>query len=398
MYSLVLAILSPFKTKARLRFKGNRRFLEVTDKRKPDEKLIWFHCASLGEFEQGRPVIERFKALHPNWQVLLTFFSPSGYEVRKAYPSADIVSYLPFDSKKNARLFLDSFKPDLAVFVKYEFWRNFLFETEKRGVPLLSISSIFRAEQSFFKPWGKFQRDVLGAVNYFFVQNALSERLLRSIGIENVKVIGDTRFDRVQDTLKTVKDIEEIKAFKNAKELMVCGSVWEHDMEVLIPFINNTNLKFVIAPHEINQKEIHQWKNSISRKSINYSELSDRINVAEFDVLFIDNVGMLSSLYQYGNYAFIGGAYGKGLHNILEAATFGMPIFFGNQKYHKFQEAVDLIEKKAAFPVKDSLELESVIQSVDKNEASKIAAEYVKNHTGATDVVLEYLEELISKL
>ncbi len=395
-----LRAASLFGSKAKSRVQHQNNWKTVSHKRDLNKKLAWFHCASLGEFEQGRPLIEGFKKKCPHYQILLTFFSPSGYEVRKDYTEADIVCYLPLDLAGNVNAFLDTFKPELAFFVKYEFWRNFILALAQRNIPVISVSAIFRKGQFYFKPWGTFFREPLLKINYFFVQNELSGELLETIGLSNYDVAGDTRFDRVADALKSVKEISAAARFKGEVKLMVSGSVWEEDMQVLIPFINESKgLKFILAPHEIKEKQISAWESQLSRKSvIKFSEIAEEEDLAQHDVLIVDNVGMLSSLYQYGDFAFIGGGFATGLHNILEAATFGMPIFFGNKSYHKFQEAHDLIEEKGAFAVADTQELEmeyiklrtdQVLYQTTKNAT----AQYVKNHTGATDVILEWLEK-----
>ena len=340
--------------------------------RDPVRPLIWFHCASLGEFEQGRPVMERFRKRHPDWQILLTFFSPSGYEVRKNYAGADIICYLPFDLPSEVNTFLDLYQPRLAVFVKYEFWRNFSFELKKREIPLISVSTILREDQYFFKWWGEFGRQTLKKFDHFFVQNQQTKELLSSIDIKQTTLAGDTRFDRVADSLKTSREILAIQKFKGDSKLMVCGSVWEDDMEVLTGLMSEVasqpsepeiqekgvrvnvqtsdtgHLKFVIAPHEINQKQIDSWIGRIDKKCLKFSEIGPDTDIENFEVLFIDSIGLLSSVYRYGNFAFIGGAYGKGLHNILEAATFGMPIFFGNKSLAKVR-LVCLTERSQVF-------------------------------------------------
>ncbi len=441
---LALRFAGVFHSKTRLKMKGEKNWKNTVlrDQSKP---LIWFHCASLGEFEQGRPVMERFRKQHPDWQILLTFFSPSGYEIRKNYEGADIICYLPFDLPREVNAFLDLYQPRLAVFVKYEFWRNFSFELKRREIPLISISTILRKDQYFFKWWGGFGRNTLKRFDHFFVQNQRTKELLNSIGIVQTTLAGDTRFDRVADTLKSSRQVSEIERFKGDSKLMVCGSVWEEDMEVLMGVFSATlelteagdrkqeagngekgegksengdsaesqpltfnlqpsnfkNLKLVIAPHEINQRQIDGWIDQIEKPCLKFSEITPDTNLENFEVLFIDSIGLLSSLYRYGDFAFIGGAYGKGLHNILEAATFGMPIFFGDQSYYKFQEANDLIGQKVAFPIADEEGLKDKIfyflqNEQDLSKTSNLASEYVKNHTGATDVVLKWIEQEIS--
>ncbi len=394
-------IASIFNPKAKLRFDGNSHWKTVINHRNKNHKLAWFHCASLGEFEQGRPVMEDFRKNYPQFQILVTFFSPSGFEIRKNYSGADIITYLPLDIKSDVIEFLNAFQPDIAFFIKYEFWRNFIREIKKRNIPLISFSTIFRKNQINFKPWGGFARKTIQKFDHIFVQNQLSAELLKSINYQKLTIAGDTRFDRVNDTLKNIKPIPEAENFKMNEKVLVAGSVWPEDLEVLIPLINSdANLKFIIAPHEIHQKEITSWRKRILKKSINFSEIKPESVLADFEVLFIDNIGMLSSLYQYGNMAFIGGAYGKGLHNILEAVTFGLPVFFGNKNFTKFQEANDLVESKGAFAIEKPAELISKTNEfLNNGQLYNITKthnqEYIKNHTGATDVILDWIDKQI---
>lgn len=399
-FSLGIKLASFFSSKAKLRSEGQNNWKDEISKRDLSKPLAWLHCASLGEFEQGRPVIEAYKKKHPNHQILLTFFSPSGYEVRKNYKEADIICYLPLDLKTNVKQFLEAFQPEVAFFVKYEFWRNFIAGLKERDVPVISFSTIFRASQMYFKPFGGFARKPLLQIDKFFVQNQESADLLKGIGQNNVEVAGDTRFDRVADTLKTIREIEVAKVFKNDKKTFVGGSVWPEDMEVLIPFINNSiDLKFILAPHEIKDKQMSEWESQMNGKKVTRFSKADKLSdLASYDVLVIDNVGMLSSLYQYGEFAFIGGGFATGLHNILEAATFGMPIFFGNKAYKKFQEATDLMEEKGAFCINAFDDFSEIMETLLSDSSSyaktkNITAQYVKNHTGATDVILNWLEK-----
>lgn len=398
LFGLAIHTFGIFNSKAKLRSGGQNNWKEVISKRDLSEPLAWFHCASLGEFEQGRPVIEAFKKKNPNHQILLTFFSPSGYEVRKNYTEADIICYLPLDLKSNVQEFLEAFQPNMAFFVKYEFWRNFIAGLKERDIPVVSFSTIFRPSQTYFKPFGGFARKPLLQIDKFFVQNQESADLLKKIGQHSVEVAGDTRFDRVADTLKTIREIEVAKVFKNNKKTLVGGSVWPEDMEVLIPYINaSKGLKFILAPHEIKDKQMSEWESQMNSKSvIRFSKADKLSDLATYDVLIIDNVGMLSSLYQYGEFAFIGGGFATGLHNILEAATFGMPIFFGDKAFKKFQEATDLMEEKGAFSVSGFDDFNQIMGDLlsgasKYKETKNITSQYVKNHTGATDVILKWL-------
>lgn len=363
------------------------------------EQVVWFHCASLGEFEQGRPVMEALKAWKPSIRILLTFFSPSGYEVRKDYTGADFVFYLPWDTQQNARWFAEVIRPTLVVFVKYEFWYHYSLELSKLKIPLISISAIFRKEQVFFRPHGGLFRAILQCFNHFFVQNQESATLLQSIGITQVTVAGDTRFDRVSQIIRQGIKIPLVDLFKGTRPVMVVGSAWSEDMEVLYPFINeNTDrLKFIIAPHEISEGFISEIEKSIDGITVRYSHAKDT-DVQAASVLIIDNIGMLSQLYQYGEFAFVGGAFRQGLHNILEAACCGIPVFFGNQVYQKYQEAVDLVLRGGAFDIRDYLELKRKYEKMaNQPEALQLAREvtrhYVMENLGATDKIMDYCKK-----
>lgn len=362
--------------------------------------VVWFHAASLGEFEQGRPVMDAYRAQYPDHKILLTFFSPSGYEVRKNYTGADFVLYLPADTPANARRFVALVNPRIAFFIKYEFWYNYLRELRATNVPVISFSAIFRPNQLFFKLWGSFYRNLLGYFDHILVQNQESVVLLASIGIRNVTLAGDTRFDRVTQVAAVKKDIPIAQTFKNREPLLVIGSAWQADMDVLIPFINQFDkpLKIIIAPHDIHDDEIERWRGQLRNPSVRYSEtVAGNANTLEnAQTLFIDNVGMLSSLYRYGEFAYVGGAFGKGLHNILEAATYGMPLFFG-PNYGKFQEAVDLVNEGAAFPVGNTSEFMAAFtkQYTDRTEAARISRSYVQRNIGATGKVMEVVKRLV---
>lgn len=364
--------------------------------------VAWFHCASLGEFEQARPVIESFKQHFPAYKIFLTFFSPSGYEVRKNYPVADYVFYLPLDTPANARQFVQSVKPRIALFAKYEFWRGYLRELQRNKIPAISFSAIFRPNQLFFKSYGGFYRNLLRTFSHIFVQNQESEALLHRIGITSVTVAGDTRFDRVVAVCEQKKEIPLAAAFKNGSKLLVIGSSWAQDADVYIPFLNqfSESLKVIIAPHEIHEADIQTLQAQLHKKSIRFSQAQEN-TVDTFDVLIIDNMGMLSSLYQYGEFAYVGGALGKGLHNILEAATFGMPVFFGSN-YRKFREAVDLVALSAAFSVQNTAELTTLFtelyrQDSVRQQKSDTASQYVRQHTGATGHIIDYCRKLLAE-
>lgn len=370
--------------------------------------VAWFHAASLGEFEQGRPVMEAFRARYPDYFIFLTFFSPSGYEVRKNYAGADFVTYLPIDTPANARRLVSLLRPRVAFFIKYEFWYNYLRELRRSEAVILSFSAIFRPSQLFFKPYGKFYTKLLRYFDYILVQNEASARLLRSIGIDAVTVAGDTRFDRVQQIAEAARDLPEIAAFVQNQPCLVVGSAWEADRAVIVPALNALKLplKAIIAPHEIHETELVRWEQTLAEKTLRYSEYkASGFNFNKYKnarYLLIDNVGMLSSLYRYGQVAYIGGAFGAGLHNILEAATFGLPIFFGNKNYEKFQEAVDLTQQQGAWAIGDTAEFREKLEEILSNPAAReksgaINRTYVKSRTGATNAVMDCLAKLLQE-
>ena len=401
-----MRLVASFNPKARLWVEGRRNWAsELAQKLAGNvAPIVWFHAASLGEFEQGRPVIETFREQYPAYKILLTFFSPSGYEVRKNYDGADYVIYLPADTPGNARQFIQLVKPQMAFFIKYEFWHNYLRELKSANVPTISFSAIFRPDQLFFKNYGvgpasRFYRNMLHNFNHILVQNTESVDLLKNIGITNVTLAGDTRFDRVAQVAASKKEIPLAVAFKNGQPVLVIGSAWPEDMNVLIPFLNTFDqpLKAIIAPHEIHDDEIERWRSQLMKLSVRYSQ-TNVTDVCNADVLFIDNIGMLSSLYQYGEFAYIGGAFKQGLHNILEAATFGMPLFFGPE-YDKYQEAVDLVKEGGAFPISNVAELTATFtkQYADSSVAARISHDYVQRNIGATAQVMQVVKQLMSK-
>ncbi len=364
--------------------------------------VVWFHCASLGEFEQGRPVMEAFKAEFPEYKIMLTFFSPSGYEVRKNYSGADYIFYLPLDSAANARNFISIVQPKLTVFVKYEFWHYYLQELEQRQIPILSISAIFRPDQVFFKPYGEFNRNMLRRFTHIYTQNKQSVDLLQTIDITNTTIAGDTRFDRVLQTAATIKPIPLVDAFTRGGDVFMVGSSWPADIEVLLPLIQKykSTIKFIIAPHEIHENGISTLMQTIGEGAVRFSK-ADAATIANYNVLVIDNIGMLSALYSYGTYAFIGGAFGKGLHNTLEAAVFGLPLFFG-PKYGKFQEAVDLVKLGCAFPVNNADELLAAFEKVHTTPGARQTITdkekaYVQEQAGATTQIMADIQRLLKR-
>jgi 3-deoxy-D-manno-octulosonic-acid transferase len=401
-YRLLIKVASPFNRKAKLWIDGRRDLIEKLRERLKDNKapIAWFHCASLGEFEQARPVIEKLKTQNSKLKILLTFFSPSGYEIRKNYEGADYIFYLPLDTKKNAREFIEATKPAIAFFVKYEFWYYYLNELKKNNIPVISISAIFRKDQLLFRSYGSFYKNILKKFDRIFVQNEESYNLLKSIDIKNTEIAGDTRFDRVKEICDHKKSIEIAEKFKDNKKVLVIGSSWTEDMKVLISFINtfDKNVKFIIAPHELHEKDLANLESLIKRKCVRFSKTKPE-EAAQYDVLIIDNIGMLASLYQYGEFAYIGGAFGKGLHNILEAATYGMPVFFGSN-YKKFNEASELIKLGSAFSVKDENEFTEAFSKLWKDENLRLSiAEqsraFIEKNTGATDKILSYCKMIM---
>lgn len=406
-YRILSRLSAIFSPKARLFVTGRKGLFQRLSKALGDhgKPVIWFHCASLGEFEQGRPLIAHVRESYPHHQILLTFFSPSGYETQKEYDKADIISYMPLDTRSNARRFIALVKPALAVFVKYEFWHHHIAELARQRVPLVSVSAIFRPDQIFFKSYGGFYRRILQRFTHFFVQNEESLALLHSIGITQCTRAGDTRFDRVFEIVSRAEEIPIARAFKGSSKAMVVGSCWPDDMEVLTPFINNKaasdELKFILAPHEISETFIQRILGALTVPAVRYSQASGA-DLGASRVLIIDNIGMLSRLYRYGEFAFVGGAYGDGLHNILEAACYGVPVFFGNKNYQKFAEAVELIRRGAAFAVADYRELLQCYEQVRAEEsyrkATRVAEEYVRENLGATTTILQYLDTILKKV
>jgi 3-deoxy-D-manno-octulosonic-acid transferase len=399
-FRLGVRLAGLFNTKATSFVTGRKRIFENLQSSFAEHKgrLVWVHCASLGEFEQGRPVIEGMKREYPDVKILLTFFSPSGFEVRKNYTYADYVYYLPWDTRSNAEKFVSITNPTVAIFVKYEFWYHYSTTLKAKNIPLLSISAIFRPQQLFFKPFGGFYRSILKNYDYFFVQNETSMQLLRSVGIINCAMAGDTRFDRVFTVVKDGEDIPVAKNFKAGQKTIVVGSCWREDLEVLLPMINEGKVKFIIAPHEISGKFLQGIERSVRVKTIRYSAANGQ-NLEDYQVLIIDNVGMLSRLYRYGEFAFIGGAFGKGLHNILEAACYGVPIFFGDRNYEKFQEALDLIHRGGAFEIADAADMKEKFEMLNTPEsfllACNVTHSYVIENLGATEKIMTYCRKFL---
>ena len=403
LYGLLLRLLAPFVPKAAAWTAGRRGLLARIGAALGDDAAprVWFHCASLGEFEQGRPLIEAYRRAHAGTKVVLTFFSPSGYEIRKDWPGADYIFYLPLDTRGNARAFLDLVQPRLVVFVKYEFWYHFLTEAHRRGIPAVVVSAIFRADQVFFRPWGGFFRRILTRFAHIFTQNEASAALLRGLGLPNVSVAGDTRFDTVAATaLAPARVLPVVDAFvADGAPVLVAGSIWPDDLPALAPLLHNYTgrLRTIMATHEIDEATLRavelRWPGQVVRYSAATVEA-----VAQARILLMDNIGLLSQLYRFGDYAYIGGAFGKGLHNTLEAAAFGLPLFFG-PNYHRFQEAVELIERGLAFSLTDPGELTARFAALWKSEKYRLRLQdqlldYVHDRAGATRTIMAALPAL----
>lgn len=392
LYYTLVYIVSIYKNKAKLWIKG-RSGQHV----QPLKSSIWFHFASLGEFEQGRPVLEAAKNDYPQHSIVITFFSPSGYEARKNTPLADAVYYLPLDRAANARKFISAINPVMAIFTKYEYWYHFFNELHKQHVPLYIISGIFRPGQVFFKWYGGLHRKMLKMVTWFFVQDIPSKHLLHDAGITNVTISGDTRFDRVWANAQQPKSLKYVAEFKSNQKLFIAGSTWPADEKLIAELITqHPGWKFIIAPHEIGEDKISGLVSLLPKETtVKFSGISYLTPNTSY--LIIDNIGMLSSLYQYADIAYIGGGFGAGIHNTLEAAAFGMPVIFG-PKYDKFKEAKDLVELKAGFSISSQDELNTVAGVLMSDEAARYAAaisakNYVQQNVGATAAIMKYIKE-----
>lgn len=397
LYILLVNIVSPFNAKAKLWLNGRKNWRQKVKSAIPQgADTAWIHCSSLGEFEQGRPLIESLKTRFPNLKIVLTFFSPSGYEVRKNYAGADYIFYLPIDTNRNAKDFIELINPRMVIFVKYEFWYHYLRNLKKRNIPTYVVSANFRENQAFFKWYGGWYRKFLQNFEYLFVQNKHSQDLLNKIGIGNVLVTGDTRFDRVARVAAEAKTIPFVEQFCNGEKVIVAGSTWPKDEELLIEYVkqNEHKAKLIIVPHEIDNSHIQSILQNLTVETVLYSQ-NQKVNPQNARVLIVDTIGLLSSIYRYGHIAYIGGGFGVGIHNTLEAATFGLPIIFG-PNYHKFQEAKDLIVLKAAFPINSSDELLNFLNLLLSDEQSRTQAgsnskKLVLSGVGATDRILDQI-------
>ena len=403
LYAFTIKCLSLFHKKARKMCSGQRQTNRILRTRiDRGERYIWFHAASLGEFEQGRPLIEKIKTRYPDCRILLTFFSPSGYEVRKNYPQADVVCYLPFDTPCRVRKFIRLANPCMAVFIKYEFWANYLFELKKQRIPAYCISAVFRPQQLFFKRYGRPYLRLLQCFDHLFVQDISSAELLARHGISRVTISGDTRFDRVMDVREKARRIPLIEAFvkdrQGGKLTLVAGSSWPQDEELIASYFNeHPDIRLIIAPHEIDRAHLHEIRTRLKRPSVLLSEADERF-VARQDCLVIDTFGLLSAIYRYADIAYVGGGFGKGIHNVLEAAVYGIPVMFG-PAHRKFKEAEAIINAGGGCAVANQNALNNQIDEWLANPsrrkaAGQAAGEFVMNHTGATGTILSTLSSL----
>lgn len=403
LYAFVVRLVSPFNQKAKLMIQGHSEvYRKLKAQIDPKAKYIWLHAASLGEFEQGRPLIENIKAKHPSYKIILTFFSPSGYEVRKNYELADIVCYLPFDKKRNVKRFLRLANPSMAIFIKYEFWYNYINQLHKRNVPIYMVSAIFRPNQIFFRWYGKSYRRMLDFYKCICVQDQNSKDLLAGIGVsKNVEVCGDTRFDRVLEIKSQAKELPIVDRFttkaNGEKQLtLVAGSSWPKDEDILIKYFNhNKNIKLVIVPHEIHEAHLNYIETIVEHPSIRYSQAT-LDNIDRYDCLIIDSFGLLSSLYSYGQIAYVGGGFGVGIHNVLEAAVYSIPVIFG-PNFKKFREANQLIEVGGAYSVKDDESFLGLMNEFTQypevlKASGKQAGDYVHDNSGVVAKVIKVID------
>lgn len=394
-----LNILALFNKKIKLGVEGRAKTFKILEAHlSHQDPTFWFHCASLGEYEQGLPIFRQLKAENPNHKIVLTFFSPSGYEIRKNTEVADVVVYLPIDTKRNAKRFLDLVHPELSIFVKYEIWPNYLHTLKKRHLRTLLISAVFRKEQSYFKPYGRMMRDALSTFERIFVQDENSKFLLNSIHLNNVTWAGDTRYDRVSDQLQRDNHLEFMDNFRAGQLCVVVGSSWPEDEALFIEYVNtmaSAEVKFIIAPHTIKDQQIIQFANQLNKKTVRYSEKEHQV-LSEFEVLILDTIGILNKIYSYADIAYVGGAMGKtGLHNILEPAVFGTPIIIG-KNYKKFPEAFQMIKNGGVISVQNEKELHDVLDRLLKNPKERevlgsLNRDFIRKNKGAVIQIMEYL-------
>lgn len=393
LYYIVIYCISPFHPKAKLWINGRKKLFPALKSACQDKKMVWVHCASLGEYEQGRPLIEKIKREQPELSVLCTFFSPSGYEIKKKDTLLDLVFYLPVDTIHNSKKFIEIVRPQAAIFIKYEYWYNYMNQLHQFNIPFYYVSAIYRKDQPFFRWYGRWFRNQLAKCTYIYLQNQASKELLHSIGIDKTEVIGDTRFDRVYQTSLEPISLDFVAHFKANKKAIVCGSTWPEDEQILCEAISSFKQKFkwIIAPHLIDKEHIGKIKTKFSSyKTICYSEIQSQ-NLAEYDICIIDTIGLLRKLYYFGEYAFIGGAFKTGLHNIIEAAVFGVPVFFGPH-YKKFNEANELVALETAFPIENAKQFVQKINDLEFDQEKYFlirekTKKYIVNNLGAVNKI-----------
>lgn len=397
LYMCAVGIASFFNTKARKMLRGQRETFRILRERlEPGARYVWFHAASLGEFEQGRPLMERLRRQHPEYKILLTFFSPSGYEVRKNYDGADIVCYLPFDTALNARRFVRLVQPAKAFFIKYEFWQNYLHALRKNDIPVYSVSSIFREDQIFFRPYGRFYARVLHYFTHLFVQNEHSRTLLRRLGVTNATTIGDTRFDRVIDIRNTAREVPVAASFAQGHQVLVAGSSWQPDEDLLIEYFNtHPGLYLILAPHVVSEEHLSEIEHKLKRRAIRLSQATEQ-TAAWAECLLIDGYGLLSSIYRYGCMAYVGGGFGVGIHNVPEAAVYGIPVIIGPNN-HKFREARDLIACGGCVEIHSATDLSQTCDrflsdAEVREQAGRAAYRYIAENAGATDCIFNSID------
>ncbi len=403
LYAIAFRIAALFNTKARLGLQGRKNiFLTMKANHLPSSrKVVWMHCSSVGEFEQGRPLVESLKKDYPSIYIVITFFSASGYEVMKNYKGADQIYYLPFDGASNAKKMVDILNPSMVLWIKYEFWFHYLHEFKRRNIPVLLVSGIFRNSQPFFKWYGSLWKEMLSSISYFFVQNESSLKLLSSIAInDNVIITGDTRFDRVIEIAEKFEPIPIIEKYCEKNRVIVAGSTWEEDETELVHYIKaNPSIKFIIAPHETDPGNIQQMKRNFPNALLYTDLINGPVDQKEIkNLLIVDNVGMLSRLYHYASITYVGGGFGAdGVHNVLEAAVYGKPVIFGPE-YKKYAEAIGLVESGGGIPIKNALELESVLNLLWKQEdvlktKGKAAEKFVFSNAGASKKIIQFVQE-----
>jgi 3-deoxy-D-manno-octulosonic-acid transferase len=396
----ILSVYGLFNRKIGKFISGRKETFQKLSVLKKDDKVIWIHAASLGEFEQARPIIQELKKSYASYKIVVTFFSPSGYEIRKNYELADVVCYLPFDTKGRVQKFLEMTHPELAIIVKYEFWPNLLNQLKERSITTILVSGIFRSNQHFFKSKNDWMRKALNTFDHFFVQDESSQQLLKSINLTNSTVSGDTRFDRVVKILEQDNTLDFVAEFKNGQYTVVAGSTWQEGEGLLVSYIHQSiDEKFIIAPHSMSEKHIKRLEESIDKKVILFSEKEEK-NLSEYDVLIVDTIGLLTKIYSYADTAYIGGGFKTGLHNTLEAATFGVPIVIGPQ-YDKFKEASDLVKLGGCISVKNQEEFSAIFQrlktdEVFRKETGKINLDYIQQNKGATKKIMQYIDKKLN--